>query len=1253
MATVTPPPARNIAEDRRRVRSPLDRLRGYIRAYVSLEGAAVVAIFLALWFWACLVLDFGLFKLLSFDWVQGWPLVFRKGLLVILLGALVALVVLKVGLRLFRDFRDTALALVLERRFPGILGDRLITAVELADQEKAALQGYSVAMVQETVHEAAERVDQLPIGQVFDWKRLFGMGFRILFLTAIGYGLAAGTFAAVAHWRDHQSAAHGMNAFHDVATIWFQRDVMMENVPWPRRAHLIQLEPVPDELRIGYDAAAPNVRVRGIKYVIADAGTYDGWRPLMLADLRQRPELRPGSNLVEPPGDWVSRYGENDLSADEIELRWTALPVRTKAAPGAAPLPAQYNVLSLDETAPWRPMLWSDLTAAGLGGMSVPPLSAKWDNRALPILAASCIGMEGSSLGFTAAAIAAVTGARPTPYITVDEVVELVGKPGYENITTRLSPTPGQLTNALAAGFALTGTPAGLLTEAALLSGLEKALTIEVNVSADVRAIQSRLDRLGDVRSLLDTMEQQLRQDSMSRTARVLKLPGVIHLSALTKGGSFEIPLARGSENEYSGQVTALKAGETIRYRVHGEDFYTPWKEITVLAPPGLLSLTCEQRQPAYLYYREGPGIRAIDLKGKKQVFQEIDISNFGTDVSKIDVPAGTDVIIRGKVNRPLARPVEKKADGNAEPKKAKLPQEILMEQLLHQGRIEILPDSMPVMIRPRRGSSLGVFGFVGTLTEKGGGQFDLEGDFLVLGAGPAVALFGLKVQGDSFELKIDNVRQELSFVTAFKDADGVEGYRSILVKPRDDLAPELQDVMPDDIIRKKKDQYIVTTEARIPFKGVVRDDFGLSGIRYAWTVQAAETGINFNVIALSMFAGAPFQAASRPGHMVAAAMYLDSIQRAANEAADAAGRLAISRSPVLPAFDKKLHEADGDPRRREFLHLSQLEEMLSVPQPSNFRRLTREFIMKPDDWMNAGVDPIGNDFPLWTAKLKVPGGDRAIQPRYKVQLWVEAVDTDVESEQERDGTPRPHVSPSKDRYIFLVVPEYELLAEIGTDEEGLNLRLRELVYEPGKVWNFKSMTEMDSDLTRDRIELDSASLKPADLGPMSLRIHKLADTLDKGQAYTQEILKTYENLIKEMRLNQVSRDYVDRKLRDVVNPLNNAVDELFPAAKDSMLAFEKALDAARKMPAVAGNIPETATARKAGDKARDDLRALKASLEKVIQSLQQLTDIAKLVKELRKLEEQKQQETELYKQILQKLYDDLLKGTGTPPPKP
>ena len=42
--------------------------------------------------------------------------------------------------------------LMLERKFPALLGDRLITAVELSDPEEAAKLGYSPAMIRETIN---------------------------------------------------------------------------------------------------------------------------------------------------------------------------------------------------------------------------------------------------------------------------------------------------------------------------------------------------------------------------------------------------------------------------------------------------------------------------------------------------------------------------------------------------------------------------------------------------------------------------------------------------------------------------------------------------------------------------------------------------------------------------------------------------------------------------------------------------------------------------------------------------------------------------------------------------------------------------------------------------------------------------------------------------------------------------------------------------------------------------------------------
>jgi hypothetical protein len=224
LATVAHPVSAELREDTRdRVVHPLERLRGYIRLYVIVEGIAVLFLSLALVFWLGLLFDYGIFKAFGLDWVQelgyvgrtlllgllftatlaviqlfrlgglgtgvtsdpgplkaarvlarslsilavgiqlrlarapwyllllvvpffilylaGWifiGLLVHKGLhLEFLIGLMVLgwMIVPAVGLivsQLFMRLRERSLALVLERRFPKLLGDRLITAVELS-----------------------------------------------------------------------------------------------------------------------------------------------------------------------------------------------------------------------------------------------------------------------------------------------------------------------------------------------------------------------------------------------------------------------------------------------------------------------------------------------------------------------------------------------------------------------------------------------------------------------------------------------------------------------------------------------------------------------------------------------------------------------------------------------------------------------------------------------------------------------------------------------------------------------------------------------------------------------------------------------------------------------------------------------------------------------------------------------------------------------------------------------------------------
>jgi hypothetical protein len=151
---------------------PLTKLQGLIRRFVLLDVILFVGLFLTLWFWVGVAFDYGLFKVAKADIAQQYTPIIRVVLLLLVGGLLITLVVFRIRGLLHKDLSLPSLALVLEKRYPKILGDRLITAIEMADEAKAEREGYSVDLVRNTVNEARERIDQVNVNSVFQWSKL-------------------------------------------------------------------------------------------------------------------------------------------------------------------------------------------------------------------------------------------------------------------------------------------------------------------------------------------------------------------------------------------------------------------------------------------------------------------------------------------------------------------------------------------------------------------------------------------------------------------------------------------------------------------------------------------------------------------------------------------------------------------------------------------------------------------------------------------------------------------------------------------------------------------------------------------------------------------------------------------------------------------------------------------------------------------------------------------------------------------------
>jgi hypothetical protein len=303
-----PPQVQEAAAPATRIRHPLDRLRRGIRTYVGIESLARIVLFLAACFWIGLAFDYGIFKAFAVDWVQELPEWMRQATRIIVVAVLLYLLARSL-VSLVRRFQDKALALVLEQRFPEQLGDRLITAVELADPTGAERFGYSQPMLEETIREAAHRVDQLPLEQVFDWRRLWKLVGGALLATAGMFLIVA--LAYCTYFK--MGAVEFVLRFQNIAAIWYERNVLLWNTIWPRQAHLEIVDfPESGELRIGRDAPAPTLRVRATHWLVADHKAFEGWRPLIWHDVR--PSLI-GTDTAIPalPPLWQG------LTVDQIE----------------------------------------------------------------------------------------------------------------------------------------------------------------------------------------------------------------------------------------------------------------------------------------------------------------------------------------------------------------------------------------------------------------------------------------------------------------------------------------------------------------------------------------------------------------------------------------------------------------------------------------------------------------------------------------------------------------------------------------------------------------------------------------------------------------------------------------------------------------------------------------------------------------------------------------------------------------------
>ncbi len=187
------------------VRRVLDAVRRRIRAYVWLQGIALVVLVLGLAFWIGLFFD-RLF--------EPSPAVRQIGLIV--LASVTLYVAYRYVLRrAIVRISDTTAAALLERRFPA-LNEHVLTAVDVATRPERAVT-FHPQLVHETQQSAVQAVANVRPEELFNRGPLLRAVGTASFLV-----ISIGLFAITST---------------DVFGFWLERIALSEE-PWPRRVHL-------------------------------------------------------------------------------------------------------------------------------------------------------------------------------------------------------------------------------------------------------------------------------------------------------------------------------------------------------------------------------------------------------------------------------------------------------------------------------------------------------------------------------------------------------------------------------------------------------------------------------------------------------------------------------------------------------------------------------------------------------------------------------------------------------------------------------------------------------------------------------------------------------------------------------------------------------------------------------------------------------------------------------------------------------
>jgi hypothetical protein len=261
--------------------------------------------------------------------------------------------------------------------------------------------------------------------------------------------------------------------------------------------------------------------------------------------------------------------------------------------------------------------------------------------------------------------------------------------------------------------------------------------------------------------------------------------------------------------------VSGLK--EDVNFYVAADDFQTPPRRIRLIPPPTLKRLYRVQEEPAYLHHAPPQDLSFDDLRGRRQLMTERNLSLTG-ERSVFVVPAGTQLALHAE---PYTDDEGGLSDNDAPvsafatPVVGRFPGAVIGPD----GKPTQAP--VPLQVVPGKGWTV-VFR----------NRWDELGPAARIGA---AVLKGVYPQNDGSASWDFRLKAPVEFKVTWTNKYNVSSTRSILIQVAQDQPPVVEVGL--DVVRKLGDKYLVTPKARIPFNpdSFVKDDHGLSKVEYVF----------------------------------------------------------------------------------------------------------------------------------------------------------------------------------------------------------------------------------------------------------------------------------------------------------------------------------------------------------------------------------------------------------------------------------